>query len=362
MRSRRSFLKLAGAAAVGALLPRQFYASPNLGAGPLPSQPLDATWPEGPGVRLGRGALAWGAPILTRPHPEGVNVGYVYPDDVVRIVREVVGLGMAFHTHLWFELEKGYVYAPYLQPVMNLPQVPLISVPSDGVWTEVSVPYVDARAQASASAKRVYRIYYSAIFQISEVVTGDDNTPWYHVAMETGEAMYAPAKAFRVVQADELTPISPDVDPNEKRVEVYLVEQALGAFEGKREVYRTRISSGANYFGPDGHTLLNGTPGGAHPIWSKRISRHMQGGTIANGYDVPGVGWVSYFSSNGAALHSTYWHNDFGIPKSHGCLNCRPEDAKWLFRWTAPLVPYQPGVITVDWDHRGTTVELLQVS
>jgi lipoprotein-anchoring transpeptidase ErfK/SrfK len=74
------------------------------------------------------------------------------------------------------------------------------------------------------------------------------------------------------------------------------------------------------------------------------------------------VGWVSYFSSNGAALHSTYWHNDFGIPKSHGCLNCRPEDAKWLFRWTAPLVPYQPGDVTVDWDHRGTAVELLEVS
>jgi len=67
---------------------------------------------------------------------------------------------------------------------------------------------------------------------------------------------------------------------------------------------------------------------------------------------------VCYFASNGAALHSTYWHNDFGIPKSHGCLNCRPEDAKWLFRWTTPLVPYQPGDITVDWDHRGTTVDI----
>ncbi|MGH2524736.1 MAG: L,D-transpeptidase, partial [Anaerolineales bacterium] len=114
----------------------------------------------------------------------------------------------------------------------------------------------------------------------------------------------------------------------------------------------------ANYFGEDGQTLLNGTPSGAHPIWSKRISRHMQGGTLDAGYDLPGVGWVCYFASNGAALHSTYWHNDFGIPKSHGCLNCRPEDAKWLFRWTAPQVPYQPGDITVNWDNRGTTVDI----
>ncbi len=362
MVSRRSFLKLIGSAAAGAwLLPQLRDNSTGL-ARPALNLALTAPWPQGPDVKLGRGTLGWGAPILSRPHPEGANLGYVYPDDVVRVLREVVGLGMAFHTHLWFELEQGYVYAPYLQPVMNLPQTPLQTVPPEGVWTEVCVPYVDARAQPDAAAKKVYRIYYSAVFQIAEVVTGADGQPWYRVAMEPQETMYAPAPAFRVISADEITPLSPEVDPAEKRVAVYLVDQALSAFEGQREVYRARISSGANYFGPDGHTLVNGTPGGAHPIWQKRISRHMQGGTIANGYDVPGVGWVSYFSSNGAALHSTYWHNDFGIPKSHGCLNCRPADAKWLFRWTMPTVVYQPGDVTVDWDHRGTTVELLEVT
>ena len=70
------------------------------------------------------------------------------------------------------------------------------------------------------------------------------------------------------------------------------------------------------------------------------------------------MGWVTYFASNGAALHSTYWHNDFGTPKSHGCLNLRPEDAKWLFRWTAPAVPYQPGDVTVQWANRGTLVDI----
>ena len=362
MRSRRSFLKLAGAAAAGALLVPGLSGGQRAGSRPNLRQPVDQPWPQGPNVKLGRGTLGWGAPILSRPHPEGAQLGYVYPDNVVQVLREVVGLGMAFHTHLWFELEKGFVYAPYLQPVMNLPQTPLTSVPSEGVWTDVSVPYVDARKLPDPAAARVYRIYYSAVYQIAEVVTGVDNKPWYRVAMETQETMYAPAESFRLIGADEITPLSTDVDPAEKRVEVYLVDQALAAFEGQREVFRARISSGANYFGPDGHTLQNGTPGGAHPIWQKRISRHMQGGTVQNGYDVPGVGWVSYFSSNGAALHSTYWHNDFGIPKSHGCLNCKPADAKWLFRWTAPNVAYQPGDVTVDWVHRGTTVELLEVA
>ena len=345
---------MAGLAAAGAALPPLWLARPR-------RDPAEG-WPEGPGIRLGRGAIGWGAPILSRPHPEGQELGHVFPDDVVRIVREVVGLGMAYHTHVWFELEEGFVYSPYLQPVYNLPQTPLTSIPPEGVWTELVTPYVDGRKTASAQASVVYRIYYSAVFRVTDVVNGDDGQPWYKVEMEDGYALYAPAKVFRLIQSDELTPISPEVDPAEKRVEVYLVEQALSAYEGKREVYRARISSGANYFGDDGHTLLNGTPQGPHPIWAKRFSRHMVGGTVEAGYDVPGVGWVAYFSSNGAALHSTYWHNDFGIPKSHGCLNCRPEDAKWLFRWTAPEVPYQPGDKTVDWEHRGTTVDLLELS
>jgi len=84
----------------------------------------------------------------------------------------------------------------------------------------------------------------------------------------------------------------------------------------------------------------------------KRASRHMSGGTRENGYDLPGVPWVSYFSGNGAALHGTYWHNDYGTPKSAGCINLRPQDAKWLFRWTLPEVPYVPGYITVEWPGR----------
>ncbi len=345
---------MAGLAAVGAALPPRWLARRR--------HDLAEAWPEGPGIRLGRGALGWGAPILSRPHPEGQPLGHVYPDDVVRIMREVVGLGMAYHTHVWFELEDGFVYSPYLQPVFNLPQTPLTTIPPGGVWIEVVTPHVDGRKTASAEAAIVYRIYYSCVFRVTEVVTGDDGQPWYRVEMEDGYALYAPAKFLRIIQPDELTPISPEVDPAEKVIEVYLAEQALSAFEGKREVYRARISSGANYFGEDGHTLLNGTPQGPHPIWGKRISRHMVGGTVESGYDVPGVGWVAYFSSNGAALHSTYWHNDFGIPKSHGCLNCRPEDAKWLFRWTAPEVPYDPGDKTVNWENRGTTVDLLELS
>ena len=352
MKTRRTFLKMAGTAAAGAFMPR----------GPRIARlaPVSNTWPSGPDVRLGRGALGWGAPILTRPNPEGTLLDHVFPDDVVQIMREVVGLGMGYHTHVWFELERGYVYSPFLQPVMNLPQTPLAELGSEPVWIETSVPYVDALSRPDPGAPVVYRLYYSSVFYIAEIVHGGDGQPWYKVGMETGISMYAPGASFRAISAEELTPISPEVDPAEKKVVVYLAQQAISAFEAGREVFRSLMSSGANYFGDDGTTLLNGTPRGAHVIWSKRFSRHMQGGTVEDGYDVPGVGWVSYFSGNGAALHSTYWHNSYGLRQSHGCINCRPADAKWLFRWTTPHVPYYPGVINVNWyeTERITTVDL----
>src|SRR5205085_461039 len=193
MRSRRTFLKMAGLAAVGAALPPLWLAGPR--------RDPAADWPEGPGIRLGRGAIGWGAPILSRPHPEGKELGHVFPDDVVRIMREVVGLGMAYHTHVWFELEEGFVYSPYLQPVYNLPQTPLTTIPPEGVWTELVTPYVDGRKTASTNAPIVYRIYYSAVFRVTEVVAGDDGQPWYKVEMEDGYALYAPAKVFRLIQA-----------------------------------------------------------------------------------------------------------------------------------------------------------------
>jgi lipoprotein-anchoring transpeptidase ErfK/SrfK len=53
------------------------------------------------------------------------------------------------------------------------------------------------------------------------------------------------------------------------------------------------------------------------------------------------------FIGDGVAIHSTYWHNNFGEPMSRGCVNASPEDSKWIFRWTEPIVPYEPGEVTI---------------
>jgi lipoprotein-anchoring transpeptidase ErfK/SrfK len=87
----------------------------------------------------------------------------------------------------------------------------------------------------------------------------------------------------------------------------------------------------------------------------------MSGGTNAEGWDLPGIGWTSLFHGEGVSIHATYWHNNFGEPMSHGCVNCSPQDAKWIFRWTQPIVPFDSGdndvTVTGNPSSRITVVE-----
>jgi lipoprotein-anchoring transpeptidase ErfK/SrfK len=85
----------------------------------------------------------------------------------------------------------------------------------------------------------------------------------------------------------------------------------------------------------------------------------MAGGTNADGWDLHGIGWTELFVGEGVAIHSTFWHNNFGEPMSHGCVNASPEDAKWVYRWTLPSVPFDTGDRTIvgDGSTRVTVVE-----
>lgn len=333
--SRRDFLKLSGIAFAGVFAPR----SRRLATG-RPS--ID--WP--PGVPLGR-VTESRIRLLSRPNQDGARLDYKYRDDVFPILRSLVGEGFYPHNHVWFETSEGYVYSSWAQPVQFTLNEPLTRVPDVGVYAEVTAPFTAARAAPDPQSPVVYRLYFATAYQIADRADAADGSVWYRLNDENEVKMYGEAAHFRVIPAEEFSPISPGV--SDKSVVVTLNRQSLSAYEGKTEAFRARISSGRNYFGADGTTVGSLTPAGEHPIWSKRASRHMTGGTRENGYDLPGVPWVSYFSGSGAALHGTYWHNDFGTPKSAGCINLRPGDAKWLFRWTLPEVPYVPGSITVEW-------------
>lgn len=118
----------------------------------------------------------------------------------------------------------------------------------------------------------------------------------------------------------------------EKWIEIDLSDQRLYAHEGNRTVYNFLISSGK--WAP--------TPTGEFRIWIKLRYTLMKGGDKRLGtyYYLPNVPYTMYFYK-GYGVHGTYWHNNFGQPMSHGCVNMATPDAEKLFWWADP--PIKPG-------------------
>ena len=110
-------------------------------------------------------------------------------------------------------------------------------------------------------------------------------------------------------------------------VVVSLGAQRLWAYEGEEMVLTTLVSTGT------AETPEVATPLGQWRILVKLPSETMEG--VANGeaYRVEDVPYVMYFTDEGHALHGTYWHNNFGTPMSHGCVNLPIDVAEWMFRW-----------------------------
>ncbi|MHC5726862.1 MAG: L,D-transpeptidase, partial [Nostoc sp.] len=100
-----------------------------------------------------------------------------------------------------------------------------------------------------------------------------------------------------------------------------LSEQRLRAWEGRKLVYSYRISGGKR---------STPTPIGRFRINSKYRTHRMRG----SGYNIPDVPYTMYFY-RGYAIHGAYWHNRFGTPVSHGCVNLPVKQARNLYRWAS---------------------------
>jgi len=119
-----------------------------------------------------------------------------------------------------------------------------------------------------------------------------------------------------------------------KRIEVDLTNQKLYAFEGTNKVFEFPVSTG----------LWGRTPTGEFTIWIKLRYTKMEGGSKALGtyYNLPNVPYTMFFynaqipKSRGYGIHGTYWHNNFGHPMSHGCVNMKTEEVALLYEWASP--------------------------
>jgi lipoprotein-anchoring transpeptidase ErfK/SrfK len=225
------------------------------------------------------------------------------------------------------------------------------------MWVEVSIPYVDltldnppARApwlQYAASINLPARFYYSQIVWADGIRADESGQVSYRLneLYGSGDVFWGPAQAFRPLTPEDVAPINPDAE--DKKILVRVWNQTLSCFEGNTEVHFARISSGALYDAWGNRVDAWETPTGEFPIWRKTISLPLSGGSASAGWSLPAVGWVSLFVGEGVAIHSTHWHNNFGEPSSRGCVNASPEDAKWVFRWSQPLVTMDPGDVTI---------------
>ncbi len=136
-------------------------------------------------------------------------------------------------------------------------------------------------------------------------------------------------------------------DGVEKWIEVSLSEQKVKAWEGNKLVMEFPISSGK--WAP--------TPTGTFNIWYKTRSQSMVGGSQELGtyYNLPNVPDNMFFFS-GYAIHGAYWHNNFGHPMSHGCVNEPLANAHQIFEWAGPVVPAGQNAARATPDNPGTRV------
>jgi len=334
--SRRDFLKLSGYGFMGIFLPD------------LPSHlPQQDDFASLQGRIIDR--TVW---TFDEPNSKAKRTKLYWHDLVIPITNTTIGDDEAAYNRVWYQLDEGgYAYSGGIQPVrtiLNQPQ----QIPTRGALGEVSVPYTDAYTEADPNADFKYRLYYETVHWVTSAVKSAEGSIWYRLLDDKFEQYYyVPASHIRLLSTEELTPLSPNVPDENKCLEVRLDDQLLLAYENTQIVFATRVSSGGK--------RLSGkytTPVGNFITYHKRPTRHMAAGDIAsNGFDLPGVPWVLYITEGGISFHGTYWHNDFGHPHSHGCINLAPQAAKWLFRWTRPTVPPEK---PLTYGYVGTQVEI----
>ena len=121
-----------------------------------------------------------------------------------------------------------------------------------------------------------------------------------------------------------------EIPGDAKWVHVDLSEQVLTAYEGDALVYATLVSAGKD-------EEMRRTPEGLFRVWRKAMHETMQD-TGSDPYYVEEVPWILFFDGS-LALHGTFWHDSFGEPASHGCVNLSLGDADWLFGWAPPVLP-----------------------
>jgi hypothetical protein len=279
--------------------------------------------------------------VYRKPDDKSAIISTWYRDELLRVYEEVIADEPVINP-IWYRVWGGFIHRAHLQRVKVIFNETLPTITEDQMrLVEVTVPFTQPwRTSKTYGWQQLgFRLYYGSCHWAQAIEDGPTGDRWYRVFDDLAGNYFVDPMHVRPIPLEEMAPITPEIPLEKKRIEVNLTTQTLMAFENNKQVLKTTISSGIPN-GPRGADgLSTKTPQGEFRILEKDAAKHMGNGNLfadADDYELPGVPWTSFFTAQGHAFHGTYWHQNFGTPMSHGCINMRTEEAKWLFRWALP--------------------------
>jgi hypothetical protein len=225
-------------------------------------------------------------------------------------------------------------------------------------WQPVTVYELDADNKATATETKL-PVHAHVALADKPTITWLGHGQYWEIldakaalgeAAKEGTRYAVPAYQATRIDAAGRTPEK--IGEHELWLDVSLTQEALVAYEGLEPIFVTLVSTGTG----DKHA----TPTGVFRVYQKHLTSDMsglekppekEGEEGEHAYRFDDVPWVQYVVA-GIALHTAFWHDRFGLPASHGCINLSPLDAKWLFERTQPPVP--PGWHGISAGYAGT--------
>ena len=336
---RRDFLKYV-AAGMGALAFSPFYQQPE-----PKIEDREVLGGTGKVVRVAVKNVS----IYKEPWDESQILYQRFRNDLMNVYYEVKSEYGPGYNPKWYRVWGGYVHSAHLQEVethINEVDYSVNNTELPGKLAEVTVPFTQAYLNRTGSKwEEIFKLCYQSVYWVVGTAIGPDGYVWYRLKDAAYEYntmdYYVPAEHLRIIQPAELTPITPDISIADKRIEVSIARQEMSCFEYDKVVKTLKVSTGIPSIKREG-VIPTATPTGEFNIQNKVPSTHMGEGHITDdpeAYEIPGTPWVCYFEpKTGVAFHGAYWHNNFGMTMSHGCVNMPVNEAKWLFRWARPNI------------------------
>lgn len=235
------------------------------------------------------------------------------------------------------------IVVPQEEPGISIstttPQPPLFQYIEvlEGCGPYFEGPCVNVRSGPGTEYPVVTKLRIGMVLKVTNTSEVRDGHEWYKIQFDDEEVRYreritgdwfVAADVVRLFYDDGDHELNTNTnESNTKRIIVDRSEQMLYAYDGDTLFMQEPISTGLE---------LTPTPRGTFAVYKMTPSRYMQGplpGVRDQYYDLPGVPWNLYFTYQGAVIHGAYWHDHFGQPWSHGCVNLPPQKAKELYMW-----------------------------